>query len=175
MIFYLILAGVLIVGGTIAFFEFRNGEIGFAFAGLFLTLLVGALILGLALLAAMFAAWKLDYPGRTAETRTHTADLRAVNTGSTVTGRFFLGSGQIDGKRTFSYVYKEGDWTRVGQVDAAESRVAENATPETAHMVTTTTDYSIWWIAPWVLWTDINHDFHVPADSVIESYEIGAE
>lgn len=137
--------------------------------------LFGSIVGCVLVLGAGFLAKAIWDPAPTSQTISKTTfDLRATSTVSSVKGSFFLGSGTINDQRVFSFLYKEDKWTRSDQVPARSSRVAEDATAETAWMQQVVTDNHYSWWLPWVVSTDVEYFFHVPKDSVVESYEISA-
>lgn len=181
MIFWILIAAIAIITVWIAidaarpYSKYSSWDLAEGFGCGVAALAVSTLVAVVAFILTFFVLAACGFPTVEKVPRTVTYDLRAINTGSTIEGHFFLGSGTFDGKRVFSYIYEDGPWTHLGQADADQSRVAEDAEPDTAYMLTTIADFHIWWLAPWNIGHTIQHDFHVPAESVIESYEISAE
>jgi hypothetical protein len=102
--------------------------------------------------------------------------LKALATGSKVTGRFYLGSGSIEGKRTVNYITADGDRNYIRQQDASASVVIEDITTGQPHMIALQKCYESPWIMPWKMCKDINEgiafEFHVPAGSVLSDYTV---
>lgn len=165
MIFWILLVAAVVA--VVITFWWWFLEDGWAYAFLFsfataaLAFIVGA---GLLALAALIPGEK-----RTDET----FELRALATSSTVHGRFFLGSGTVDGKRTLNYIAKEDGYSRLGQGVASASRVYEDTERPTV------TEYTFWysngWVVPWEVVTGYSWDFHVPAGSILEDFTLTNE
>lgn len=164
MIFWiLIVLAVVIVGGTFIWWWIEEGLIAIAFA---LLAAIGSLLVGGGLLALA-----LLIPGD--KMTEETFDLRAISSSSTVQGRFYLGSGYVDGKRTLNYIAQEDGYSRLGQGIASASRVYEDTEEPTV------TEYTFWysngWVIPWEFVTGWSWDFHVPRGSILENYTITNE
>lgn len=165
MIFWILLAlAVVAVVLTYIYWGCDEGWL-FAFMPAILAAVVSAVVVGLLMLLATLI------PGD--RTTSETYDLRAIGTSSSAEGRFFLGSGQIDGKRTLNYIAQEDGWSRVDQAFADDSRVFEDTDEPTV------TEYShlYWneWVWPVAWKVGESWDFHVPAGSVLEDYTITNE
>lgn len=175
MIFWIALALVAIAIIFVFVMSLIDGEgiptsIGITLITAFFGAIALGAVIGLTFLAmAIFGAQSTG-----SESRSSTYELRAVASGSKTSGSFFLGAGSIDGKRTISYIYEKDGWSQLAQVEADNSRIAEDATPSTSTLTSTTVDYYVWWALPWNAWHKTTHDFHVPADSVVDNFEVSA-
>lgn len=104
--------------------------------------------------------------------------LRAIQTGSGVTGSFFLSSGTVEGYRTINYITTKTDedgesYSYIGSVHASSSRIYEGDTSPRIEVIDTTSFHEKWF--PWPLSTERTFKFYVPADSVLENYTISNE
>ena len=102
-------------------------------------------------------------------------ELAAIATDSSVSGRFFLGSGYINGYQTFSYLTKgEDGWFRLSSAEANASTVYESdETPYVEYFYWK--DVPPWWVSPFVLFNKhepVTYDFYVPEGSVLNNYQI---
>lgn len=165
MIFWILLA--LAVAAVIATYIYWVPEEGWGFAFLpaaLAVIIAGPLAFGLMMLAFLI-------PGDKVTDETH--DLRAISSSSSVQGRFFLGSGYVDGKRTLNYIAQEDGYSRLGQGIASASRVYEDTDKPTV------TEYTHWysngWVVPFDVKTGSAWDFHIPADSILEDFTITNE
>lgn len=136
---------------------------GWAFVPALLAAVISALVGG-GLLALAFLI-----PGEKITSETY--ELRAISSSSAVQGKFFLGSGYVNGKRTLNYIAQEDGYSRLGQAIAGPSaRVYEDSDDPT--VIEYTFWYSNGWVAPWEVETGYAWDFHVPADSILEDFTI---
>lgn len=167
MIFWvLVVLAAAVVVGTFIYFAFLDDlgmGIGFGLLSAFLAAICSAIVGGGVL--ALSLIW---IPG---EKVTHeTFPLRALATSSTVQGRFFLGSGYVDGKRTLNYVAQDDGFARIDQGIGSASRIFEGAEKPTV------TEYTYWysngWVIPWEFTTGYSWDFRIPAGSILEDYTI---
>ncbi|MUG03563.1 hypothetical protein ECC01_21495 [Bacillus tequilensis] len=168
MIFWILLAlAVVAVVWTYIYFAFFDwaGGAGFALLPAFLA------ALGSGLIGGGLLALSLLIPGE--KITQQTFDLRAISTSSTVQGRFFLGSGYVDGKRTLDYIAQEDGWSRVDRGIASASRIFEDTERPTV------TEYTHWysngWVIPWEVEAGHRWDFHIPSGSILEDYTITNE
>ena len=169
MIFWILLVlAVIATIGTVIYFIDDMGTLVGAFPGVIvgvsMSMLIGGLIIGgLNIL--------IPHEYDTAET---TTELRAIDTGSTIKGRFYLGSGYINGERTINYIEQisdgDGTYSTVRQASAGSSRIFEDADQPTV------TDYKFTFYKPWLFpgafSENHSYDFHVPEGSVLEDYTI---
>lgn len=100
-----------------------------------------------------------------------TYDLRAINTGSDISGTFYLGAGSIEGYRTLDFImqYDNGS-NRVAEARADKSLIWEDSKNPTVtiHQL----DGEAWWIAPFPIVSDVEYTFHIPEGSILESTSI---
>lgn len=164
MIFWIALAVVVILVGLLGIAMWRDGEVlpflGPTFVG---TVIVAGVALVCASVGAALGSSSIV---------TDRAELAALSNGSSVQGSFFLGSGRVDGKRVLNYVEQHDGYSTLEQVDADDSRIYEDE-PDSPYLVTQweVRDTSwVWW--PWDFWGQPRYDFHIPADSIVESYVI---
>lgn len=132
---------------------------------LFLTSIAGLVIL---FLTAVFIPCNVDLVNE------KTAGLKALGTSSKAQGRFFLGSGYVDGKRVLNYIQQADDGAmKVSQTEADDALIFEGS--DSATVTTKHYDYNNGWIIPWPIGSTDKYDFHVPSGSVTESYTIDNE
>lgn len=166
MIFWVLLVlAVLVVVGTFVWFAFLDDlRMGIGFG--LLTALLAAI--GSAIVGGGLLALSLLIPG--GKVTHETFPLRALATSSTVQGRFFLGSGYVNGERTLNYVAQDNGYARIDQGIGTASRIFEGSTKPTV------TEYTYWysngWVLPWEFKTGYSWDFRVPSGSILEDYTI---
>lgn len=159
MVFYIIL-GLVIIASVIGFIWGCMDD-GFVF-GVFswlVTALIGSLIGFLLFLPFTFV------PGSVQSTETYS--LRAIATSDGASGRFFLGTGYVEGYRAINFIAEHQGGNYVNQVKAKDSVIYERngVNPEVT--------YSNWgnlWIAPWRY--KQTYEFTVPTGSIMGDYEI---
>lgn len=97
--------------------------------------------------------------------------LRAVSASSSIQGRFFLGSGYVNGVRVLNYISAEKGYSELRQANASASRIFED---ESAAPYVTVYEWAkeAWWIAPGRYGAGETFDFHIPEDSILEDYTI---
>lgn len=104
-----------------------------------------------------------------------TNDLAALRTGSSVEGTFFLGTGRVDDKPVIRYVTREADGAAVlREVEARQARVYEDAGDDQPRLDVYCPVLTNPWLtpAPFAPQLRCGYYFHVPAGSVLESYEV---
>lgn len=112
MLFWIII--VLIIAAT-AYAIWQGYDWVDGIPVLFLTSIAGLVIL---FLAAVFIPCNVDLVNE------KTTSLKALGTSSKVQGKFFLGSGYVDGKRVLNYIQQGDDGgMRVAQVDAKDALI----------------------------------------------------
>ena len=164
MIFWILLVAVTVavIVTFAANLDAQYGDWVLASLGAFLALALGCLIsAGIVLLFTLIPAQSVqsdDY------------QLRALATSGTTSGSFFLGSGYVGEERTLNFIRSQGGYSQLDYALAANSRVYEDADKPTF------TEY-VWrydnpWVLPWTVVTGYSYDFHVPAGSVLENYDI---
>lgn len=106
--------------------------------------------------------------------RENTTSLKALGTSSTQQGRFFLGSGYIDGKRVLNYIQQDTSGAiQVKHTDAEDALIFEGS--DKATVTKKTYDFNNGWILPWTIASKDKYEFHIPEGSVTESYTIANE
>lgn len=100
--------------------------------------------------------------------------LRALSLDNTVGGRFFLGSGTINGTQSFEYITESDEGQlRVESVPTYMSSVYEDAEPELATLQTGHGIVDNTWFVPWAVESnDETYTFHVPEGSVMSGYNV---
>lgn len=127
--------------------------IGFSLAALFF---VGAISVMVAtLINLLVGVWVYD----TKDTR---VELASLKDSSSVSGRFFLGSGVIDSSSVYRYYQKDNGAYTLETVYAEDARIIEDGDP---HLVVTTAVPSIPLIAAVVDHSPF-YTFHVPEGSI---------
>lgn len=97
-------------------------------------------------------------------------ELRALNTGSEISGSFFLGSGSVDEERMIFFVAQTDSYAYLDERRADRSRVIEHdGAPQ---MVTVATWVDNWIIAPFPIRSRDRFDFYVPPGSVLEQFGV---
>jgi len=167
MIFWILLA-LVIIATVWAFIWGLNdwaGGIGMGFLCAFGAAVLGAVIGGLLML--LLAIWF----GPTAQFKGDSEHhLVALQTSSSVEGRFFLGSGYINGERTLNYITDDDGAFRIQSADADASIVYQDSENPTV----TVFEFSFEnpWFAPWSFGTTYTYEFHVPEGSILSDYTI---
>ena len=100
--------------------------------------------------------------------------LKALGTDSEVSGRsYYLGGGYVGEQRVLNYITKGTDGSiRVASAKAWASTIKEDAGPDEARVRIMDWKQSQKWLWPWDGATTTYYEFHIPADSVVESYTI---
>jgi len=128
------------------------------------------IFIGLAI--GLFVSLSIGYsqPKTQVITSTGIASLQDVNT---VKGKFFLGSGTIDGKQVFSYYEEVGEnQYKLQQQPAELSTVIEDGGTYVAFVSNVTKD-SIWYLSPSITQPDVY--FHVPKASVLNEFTLDSK
>lgn len=165
MIFWILL--VIAIVAVIASFVYGLLEdgIGIAFLVAFMAALISALIGGLlALLLSIWVTPNYQFQGE----KEH--DLVALQTSSSIEGRFFLGSGYINGKRTLNYITDDSGAFRVESADADDSVIYQDSNEPTV----TVHEWDLVnpWLAPWSFSHKHTYTFHVPEGSILSDYTV---
>lgn len=144
------------------------GEYDIGHVGATLLPLAAALVLSLFL--AVFVNTNPSLRDPSLDEPASVVELRALNTGSEVSGSFFLGSGSIDEERMIFFVADAGGYAYLDERRADRSRIIEHdGTPQ---MVTVTTWVDNPIIAPFPIKSRDRYDFYVPPGSVLEQFEV---
>lgn len=162
MLFWIILALIVAVAAYLIwdYGDWTEG-IGVVFVGG----IVGTIVL---FLCAVFIPANVDL------VHEKTSSLKALGTSSNDHGRFFLGSGYIDGKRVLNYIQQGDDGgMRVAQVDAKDALIFEGS--DKATITTKHFDFNNGWIIPWPIGSTDKYEFRIPDGSVTESFTIANE
>jgi len=163
VIFWILLGAAVVAVIWTFIWNLLEDGIALAFLGALLAAMLSGLVGG-----GLFALSVALIPGEKVTSETH--DLRAISTSSTIQGRFFLGSGYVDGKRTLNYIAQEDGYSRLGQATASAAYIWEDTDKPTV------TEYTWWysngWVTPGNLRTGYSWDFHIPAGSILEDYGI---
>jgi hypothetical protein len=168
MIFWIVLAVVgvaVLVAFVLGWRSWSDIYDGFMAAGVTLAIGFFVFVIGAFVLSGIAADTGTDEP------RTDTSELRALSTGSSVEGAFFLGGGYIDGKRVLNYVVQHDGYSTLEQIDAALCRIYEDGDANPRFVVTTTDRYNRL-LVPWAVKVRNQYDFHIPANSILESFTI---
>lgn len=170
MVFWIILGIVVAVSIFSIVAAITEGEGLLAFMGIFFSFIGGLFVVGL--LSGATSLWGWTY---VVKTEVKTLELQALDTGDSMSGRFFLGSGYVNGERTLNYIVKtDGGWSEVGAHGADHSRIFEDESDRPVLIET----YWTWgnpWLFPWDWGTTDNADFHIPDNSVVEDYTVRNE
>jgi hypothetical protein len=96
--------------------------------------------------------------------------LVALKTSNSVEGRFFLGSGYVNGQRTLNYITDDDGAFRIESADAAQSVVYQDSDEPTV----TVHEWNLEnpWFAPWSFGHWHTYTFHVPEGSILSDYTI---
>jgi hypothetical protein len=168
MVFWILLGIAALIPIVVAIFFFMDegflAGVGFFFVSAFLA------ACGLGLVALILSAIAAG-TGWT-DTRYETRDLRALGNSSSIEGRFyFLGGGYIDGKRVLNYIVQQDGYSTLEQADANDSRIFEDE-QESPYVYSAYSERKNTWLVPWPVLGGEAHDFHIPADSILENYTI---
>lgn len=104
-----------------------------------------------------------------------TNDLAALRTGSSIEGTFFPGTGRVDDEPVIRYVTRESDGAAMlREIEARKARVYEDAGDEQPRLDVYCHVLTNPWLtpAPFAPQLRCGYYFHVPAGSVLESYEV---
>lgn len=115
--------------------------------------------------------------GKPEVVNTDKAPLTALNTGTDISGRFFLGTGSINGEPSFTYVFEQEDGGfQLSSANAIQSSVYEvdDATPHVEIDNYRLKPNEFWSPMSWMF--NINYDsiyrFYVPKGSVLQNYQV---
>jgi hypothetical protein len=167
MIFYILLATILVGAVAVVVSAYRDGD---TWTGIFIALF--GLVMGPLIAFGLLTAGASALPG---EQVTHTTALRALGNDSSISGSFFLGSGVIDEELVYQYIAETDDGGfYLDSVPAHRVVVYENSTADTARMVTYTHEVALWWYVPATVtsFRQYKVEFHIPAGSVDNTYRI---
>lgn len=110
---------------------------------------------------------------------TKTEQLESISDNNSIHGRFFIGSGMIDGKMSYSFYYKSGsNEYRLGNVDANEATVKysdDAPVVETYVYIKTPTKLQKLLIFTSCTCEDNQYVFHVPKGSIMNSFKLDAQ
>lgn len=181
MIFFIILLIVtLIIGGWIGY-ESGWGNFEDTFIGVLLafTLYAGCFVI-LQMIGAVIST--------TTKEVTYPVPIVTLNDGKGMKGRIsggmFVIRGSFEDTQHFSYYRKEADGSfLLEKRPATASKIWLDATAETARVDITDTVYGCEPKHWWVVWgcgdgrpaTFVRADFHIPADSIVNEFELDAE
>lgn len=129
--------------------------------------LFGPIAVGIIFLVLTSAVGELQH--------TRTSALAALRTGTSVEGTFFLGSGRVDDKPVIRYVERQSDGAAVlRDVEAWKARIYEDAGDTDPRLDVYCSVLTNPWLTPVPLAPQVRcgYYFHVPAGSVLESYEV---
>lgn len=173
MLFYILLAVIVVTVLSITIYYWvDSGDFVDCIAFFFVVGFIGTIIFA-SLGGVVFGTIATDNSTIVTTSRTDTP-LTALNTGSEVSGRFFLGSGRIDSDSVFSYIYEtpEGGY-RLDSVYVDQATVY--ADEETNPYMTTIT----WERKPDTFWAPFTlygvsdtYEFHIPQGSILVDYTV---
>lgn len=110
--------------------------------------------------------WAGNYAYHDSDT---SSDLRAINMGDQTTGRFFLGSGVINGENVYTYFYvNKGGNAQSGRIDADSAEVVESDTEDPR--IVTHNWRMPWWYGPFDLGE--TYTIYVPEGSITSTYNL---
>lgn len=167
---YFILCGIVVL--WVFIWTFRDvGVLGF-FGSFFVSALFS--VVGILGVTVVFMVISMALPGTPGETR---QELRALGNSSSTSGSFFLGSGYVDERLTFSYITRdEKGGNRLESDEANDVVVYEDSESEAYRLQPTKiVDGDWWWLAPGItgLTVDVGTvEFHIPEGSIDSSYTI---
>lgn len=96
-------------------------------------------------------------------------DLKSIESSQSSSGKSFLFSGYVEEKRVINYAVKEGNETTFKSAKADDSKVVEDGKTEVT-VREVSEDY--WWWAPFPHTKKTITEFHVPQNSLSESYKM---
>lgn len=147
-----------------------EGIFGYIFGGIF-SLFIGAFV-ALVFAFLVLGTANIFIPKESKLVEETTVSLRALDAGSEISGRYFVGSSYIDEKKVLEYISEAEDGgLRVASVPAGESVIYERD-EETPKLVIKTYEESNPWLAPEALYSYKNYEFSIPKGSVKESYSV---
>jgi hypothetical protein len=175
MIFYITMVLSLIVlvavtGGFLMDVIEPESIVGYIFGGM-ISLFIGAFC-SLIFAFMVLGTANIFIPKESKIVDETTVSLRALDTGSEISGRYFVGSAYISEKKVLEYISEANDGgMRVESVPADKSVIYERdeATPK---LVIKTYEESNSWLAPEALYSYKNYEFSIPKGSVKESYSV---
>jgi hypothetical protein len=106
------------------------------------------------------------------DTEDNSYALRALANNTNLEGRqYFLGGGYIGEKQVFNYMTQsEHGAIRLQSMDAAQATIFEDT--NTPHLRVIKTERFLPSVVPWDLGSTMHYDFHIPAGSVLETYNV---
>ena len=144
----------------------------FGFAAGFVALIIAGIIFGIAV-CITWGAFREHQPDEGVFTKTN---LLAISNSESVEGRFFLGSGYINGQQVFSYIEDHDEYAVVDQVNAGSTtRIYEDAGTKQPWMTVQEYTQDAWFLWPGWHWGDVwmdTYEFHIPKDSIVSDYEV---
>ena len=168
MIFWILLGLAVVAVVSVYIYAGINEGFGWAFAPAAATAAIAAFVGGLLML--LLSIWfgpSSQYRGE--------ADhkLAALQTADTVNGRFFLGSGYVNGNRTLNYITDDDGAFRIESAAARNSVVYQDADSPTVTVHEWYLENP--WFAPWSFSHWHTFTFHVPEGSILSDYTITNE
>lgn len=154
----IILAVFTIIIAVVVFlnaYDFLDG-----FLGAVVTLVVG----GLVTLGAVGISNVLPVTS----TETQTTPLKAIGHSSNTQGSFFLGTGYVDEKPSYSYYEDHDNYSELKTVETRNTRIYEDGKKEVTYNIQ---HRNHWW---WAGDTSniFRIDFHVPENSIVETTKL---
>lgn len=147
----------------VGFFGYLFGGILSLFAGAFCAIALMFLILGTA---------NIFIPKETNLVDETTINLRALDSGSEVSGRYFVGSVYIDEEKVLEYISEAEDGgMRVESVSADKSVIYERDGEE-PKLIVREYEETNHWLSPDALYKYKTYEFEIPKGSVKESYNV---
>lgn len=175
MIFYvtLVLALIVFVVSTGGFFMDvidPDGFFGYIIGGI-ISLFVGAFV-AIVFMFLILGTANIFIPKETQQINETTINLRALDSGSEVSGRYFVGSVYIDEKKVLEYISEAEDGgMRVESVSAEDSVIYERDGEEPKLIVREYEEINKW-LSPDALYSYKTYEFEIPKGSVKESYDV---
>lgn len=125
--------------------------------------------------AGMFAGANVFMDKETVLVSESKTDLRAMETGSSIEGRFYLGSGYINSVKVLEYITEDSSGAiRVSNVPAGYSTLYERDGEKPAMRVLHYEEKN-GWLAPFAVRSFENYVFTVPKGAVQSNYEVTAK
>jgi len=155
----------------------RNVSLGRKFGAIFVALATGLGVWAAAGLVGVFIS-VIGFYSTSTVTTSHSKDfeLAAIGNSESVEGSYhgslFLSTGSLNGVQKINYIQSEDGYSQVRSVNASVSRIFEDSEEATV---------TEWWqhrVNDFWIHNEFDvgiylYDFHVPAGSIVQSYEIG--
>lgn len=168
MVFWILLGITVIIAvlvGRAMGGYYRYRDWADTIGGFLMTMLIGGIV-SLVVGVLALQIWGEDVPVK------HKSYLKALGTDEQLKGSFFLASGSFSEDSTYKFIKVTSDGGFYMDEVGIRHAVVFEENEDKPYMVTVEHWDSNPWIVPWSEGRGNTYEFHVPANSVVESYKV---